>query len=204
VLAFLLGNTRSEGVVFGPGDQVAMLVLGLIVAGGVLVVAGPSVSADVRGLHVRNILVSRDVPWEAVREVVFRDGSPWAVLELADDDQVALLAIQAADRERAVAAVRGLRALQARHAAGRTAGSADGWTAGSAGRRRAGPATDPVDRRVADAAIDPADGRMAGPAAGSACEQPNDQPVDPAAGGSASGAGQGEDPESARRSHGVT
>jgi len=158
VLAFLLGNTRSEGVVFGPSDQVAMLVLGLIVAGGVLVVARPSVTADVRGLRVRNILVSHDVPWEAVREVAFRDGSPWAVLELADDDQVALLAIQAADRERAVAAVRGLRALQGRHAARSAAGPADGRPAGPTDRRGAGPATDP------------ADGRMAGPAAGSAAD----------------------------------
>jgi hypothetical protein len=40
------------------------------------------------------------------------------VLELADDDQLAILAVQAADGERAVVAVRGLRTLQARHAAG--------------------------------------------------------------------------------------
>jgi hypothetical protein len=118
VVALLLGNTRSEGVIFGPGDQAAMLVLGLLIAGGVLLLARPSVTADVRGVRVRNILVSHDLPWEVVREVAYRDGSPWAILELADDDQVALLAVQSADRERAVVAVRGLRALQARHAAG--------------------------------------------------------------------------------------
>jgi hypothetical protein len=118
VIAVLLGGTRSEGVVFGPGDQVAMVVLGLLLAGGVLLLARPSLEADVRGLHVRNILVSHDVPWEVVRDIAFPDGSPWATLELADDDQLALLAVQAADGERSVAAVRGLRALHARHSAG--------------------------------------------------------------------------------------
>ena len=117
VIAVLLGRTSSEGVVFGVGDQVAMVMLGLFVAGGILLVASPSLVADERGLRVRNILVSHDIPWEVVRAVAFRDGSPWATLELADDDQVALLAVQASDGERSVAAVRALRTLQARHAA---------------------------------------------------------------------------------------
>jgi hypothetical protein len=118
VIAALLGGTRSEGVIFGPLDQVAMVALGLFIAGGLLLLARPAVTADLRGLHVRNILVSHDVPWEVVREVAFRDGSPWATLELADDDQLSLLAVQASDGDRAVAAVRALRDLHARHAAG--------------------------------------------------------------------------------------
>ena len=118
VIAVLLGNTSSEGVTFGVGDQIAMLVMGLLVAAGVLLLARPQVVADVHGLRVRNIFATREVPWEVVREVAFRDGSPWAVLELADDDQLAVLAVQASDGPRAVTAVRGLRALQARHAAG--------------------------------------------------------------------------------------
>jgi hypothetical protein len=72
---------------------------------------------------VRNIVGTRQVPWEIVREVAFRDGSPWAMLELADDDQLAVLAVQASDGPRAVAAVRGLRALHARHAAGEGRGT---------------------------------------------------------------------------------
>jgi Bacterial PH domain len=117
VIAVLLGSTSSEGVVFGVGDQVAMVLLGLFVAGGILLLARPSLVADERGLRIRNILVSHEIPWEVVRAVAFRDGSPWATLELADDDQVALLAVQASDGERSVAAVRALRTLRARHAA---------------------------------------------------------------------------------------
>jgi Bacterial PH domain len=118
LIAVLLGNTSSEGVEFGPGDQVAMVVLGLLIAAGVLLVARPAVVADIDGLRVRNIWTTKDVPWEIVRLVSFPDGSPWAMLELADDDRLAVLAVQASDGPRAVEAVRGLRALQARHAAG--------------------------------------------------------------------------------------
>ncbi len=114
LIAVLLGNTRSEGVVFGVGDQVAMVLLGLFVAGGILLIARPSLVADEHGVRVRNILVSHDIPWQVVRSVAFRDGSPWATLELADDDQLALLAVQASDGERSVATVRALRALHAR------------------------------------------------------------------------------------------
>ena len=124
VVALLLGGTTSEGVVFRPVDQVAMVGLGVLLAGGVLLLARPSLVADVHGLHVRNIFVSHDVPWEVVREVAFRDGSPWATLELADDDQLALLAVQASDGDRSVAVVRALRALQSRHAAGAGEGPA--------------------------------------------------------------------------------
>ena len=118
VLAALLGRTSSEGVEFGPGDQAAMVLLGLLVAGGVLLLARPSVVADLDGVWVRNIFTTKDVPWEVVRAVSFRDGTPWAMLDLADDDQIAVLAVQVADGARAVAAVRALRALHARHAAG--------------------------------------------------------------------------------------
>jgi hypothetical protein len=122
VIAVLLGHTSSEGVVFGPGDQVAMVVLGLLVAAGVLLVARPTVVADLRGLRVQNIFSTKDVPWEVVRAVSFPDGSPWAVLELADDDRISVLAVQASDGPRAIAAVRGLRSLRDRHAAGERPG----------------------------------------------------------------------------------
>jgi hypothetical protein len=118
VIAGLLGRTSSEGVEFGPGDQVAMVLLGVLVAAGLLLLARPAVSADLDGVRVRNLFTTKDVPWEIVREVSFRDGTPWAMLDLADDDQIAVLAVQAVDGQHAVAAVRALRTLHARHAAG--------------------------------------------------------------------------------------
>jgi hypothetical protein len=121
VIAALLGHTSSEGVVFGPGDQAAMVLLGLLIATGALLLGRPSVVADLDGLRIQNIVTAKQVPWEVVREVSFPDGSPWAVLELADDDRISVLAVQASDGPRAVAAVRGLRTLLARHAAGERA-----------------------------------------------------------------------------------
>ena len=95
-----------------------MVVLGLLIAAGVLLLGRPTVVADLHGLRVQNIFSTKDVPWEIVRAVSFPDGSPWAVLELADDDRISVLAVQASDGPRAIEAVRGLRALRARHAAG--------------------------------------------------------------------------------------
>ena len=45
--------------------------------------------------------------------VAFDRKSPWASLVLRNGDEVALLAVQAVDKERAVAGVEGLRALRA-------------------------------------------------------------------------------------------
>ena len=48
-----------------------------------------------------------------MRAVAFDRKSPWASLVLRNGDEVALLAVQAVDKERAVRAVEGLRALLA-------------------------------------------------------------------------------------------
>ena len=50
-----------------------------------------------------------------VRAVRFGRGAPWATLELQDDDVVSVMAVQAADKEYAVEAIRVLRALHAEH-----------------------------------------------------------------------------------------
>jgi len=81
------------------------------VAAGVLVLARPTLEADERELRIRNVVGSHVVPWSAVRAVLFRDNRPWATLELLDDEQVPLMAVQAADGERTVEVVTALRAL---------------------------------------------------------------------------------------------
>ena len=62
LIAALLGRTSSEGVEFGPGDQVAMVLIGVLVAGAVLLLARPAVVADLEGARVRNIFTTKDVP----------------------------------------------------------------------------------------------------------------------------------------------
>ena len=107
---------RSEptGVYFRLADQVALVLVGLFIAGGVLLFARPRVRADADGIEVRNILVTRRLPWALVLRVAFPDGASWARLDLPDDEYLPVLAIQAVDGQRAVDAITRLRALHAR------------------------------------------------------------------------------------------
>lgn len=111
VATALTGSTGEGTAVFRTGDQAAMIGLGICAALGALAFARPRVKANAQGIWIRNVFGTYDLPWGAVREVRFERGHPWVTLELADDDTLAVLAIQASDKEYAVAAVRGLRAL---------------------------------------------------------------------------------------------
>lgn len=108
----LTGPTDGGGV-FEPADQVAMTILGLLGAGLILLFTRPMIRADAEGVHVRNVVGTFDLPWQVIRAVRFERGSSWASLELEDDDEVSVMAIQAVDKAEAVAAVRHLRALLA-------------------------------------------------------------------------------------------
>lgn len=111
VVAVLLRN-GSTGVTFYASDQVAMVGIGLVLAGGALWFARPRVRADGEGVEVRNMLGTRRFAWPEIESVSFPDGSPWARLELPDDEYVPILAVQAVDGEHAVTAMRELRRLR--------------------------------------------------------------------------------------------
>src|SRR3954454_9361877 len=114
LVAGLLLKSSSTGVVkFGTGDQVAIIGLGLVLGAGILLLGRARVDADLAGIRIRNIATRHELPWEVVRAVRFDRKSAWASLLLANDDEVAVLAVQAMDKERAVRAVEGLRALLA-------------------------------------------------------------------------------------------
>lgn len=111
VVGLLLKRSSTAAITFRTADQLAMIGLGLIVAAGVLVLTRPYVRADPEGLVVRNLAGAKHIPWQVVRSVRFSDASPWAVLELEDDDALTMMAIQAVDGEAAVAATETLRRL---------------------------------------------------------------------------------------------
>jgi hypothetical protein len=96
---------------FQRGDQVAMIGLGVLIGLGILAFCRPRVVADDEGVHVRNVIGGYDLPWNVVRAVRFDRNSPWAQLELLDDEQVSIHALQAVDKDYAVDGVRTLRAL---------------------------------------------------------------------------------------------
>jgi hypothetical protein len=113
VVGVLLKSSVTGVVTFRTSDQVAMVGLGLLMGAGILLLGRSSVDADVDGVRVRNILGRHELPWSAVKAVRFDRSSAWASLLLTNDDELAVLALQAGDRMRAVAAVEGLRALLA-------------------------------------------------------------------------------------------
>jgi hypothetical protein len=113
VATTLRGTTESGKSVFQAGDQWAMIILGLLGAAGILMFTRPRVSADENGVRIRNLMGWYELPWSVVHSVQFNRGAPWASLELRDDDLIPLMAIQRTDKQYAVTAVRGLRALLA-------------------------------------------------------------------------------------------
>lgn len=120
VVAFTAGGlllrTGSTGVNFRVADQVAMIMIGLIGAGAVLMLTRPRVRAGSRGVAVRNILGEQVYPWAYIRGAVFLDGKAWARLELTDDDYVPMLAIRANDKTHAADAIERVRELGAQYA----------------------------------------------------------------------------------------
>ena len=114
VVAYLLPRGSAGGEQFGVADQIAFFLIGVLLSAVVLQFTRVRVRADERGVRVRNYLGEKFVPWQVVAGVRLDDSSPWASLDLHDDDTIALLAVQANDGAKAVDAVVALRALLAR------------------------------------------------------------------------------------------
>lgn len=120
-VAIGLGAATTGDARFRLADQIAMVVLGALVAAVVLGFTRPRVVADAHGIRIRNVVGEKALPWQVVRGVRMEPGAPWATLDLHDDETVALLAVQSNDGDRAVEVVLGLRALlQASRGDGRT------------------------------------------------------------------------------------
>lgn len=111
VVAVLLRGSDT-GVIFEASDQLAMIGIGILLAGGSLLFATPRVRADAEGIEVRNVvLMTKKYSWLDVLAISFPDGASFARLELPEDEYYGVLAIQAVDRDRAVEGVRALRRL---------------------------------------------------------------------------------------------
>jgi hypothetical protein len=113
-VGFLL-KIGSTGVVFQTADQVAMGLLGVIIAGLVLLFARPRLRVGAAGIAVRNLLAYKLIPWSAVVDVSFPQGARWARVDLPDYEYVPAMAIQAIDKDRAVDAMDQVRELMLRY-----------------------------------------------------------------------------------------
>jgi hypothetical protein len=111
----VLLKIASTGVIFQTADQVAIALLGAVIAGVVLLFARPRLRIGASGVAVRNLLGYRLIPWSDVVGVSFPVGARWARVDLPDDEYVPVLAIQAVDKNRAVDAMDRVRALVERY-----------------------------------------------------------------------------------------
>ena len=103
---------------WGPGDQVSLVALGVALAAFLWRYASIRAVPDADGLTVRNLVVTRRVTWAEVADVRFDPGAPWVTIDLTDDDELAVMAIQRADGETARTEARRLGSLVARHRSG--------------------------------------------------------------------------------------
>jgi len=111
----VLLKISSTGVIFQTADQIAMALLGVVIACAVLLFARPRMRVGASGVAVRNLLGYRLIPWSDVVGVTFPRGARWARVDLPDDEYVPVMAIQAVDKERAVDAMDRVRGLLDRY-----------------------------------------------------------------------------------------
>ena len=105
----------STGVIFQTADQVAIALLGVVIAGFVSLFARPRLRIGAPGVAVRNLFGYKLIPWADVVGVSFPRGARWARVDLPDDEYVPVLAIQAVDKNRAVDAMDRVRGLLAQY-----------------------------------------------------------------------------------------
>lgn len=107
---------QADGIPLRVVDKIGFGSTGVFAAAAIMLVARPRIVADENGLRVRNVLGDSVLPWPVIVKIAFPPGSHWAQAILADDETLPLMAIQAMDKSRAVAALRDIRALHAAHA----------------------------------------------------------------------------------------
>ncbi len=115
VVVGVLLQASSTGVIFRTADQVAIASLGAVIAIFVCLLARPRLRVGPSGVAVRNLFGYRLFPWSQVLGVSFHPGARWARLDLPDDEYVPVMAIQAVDKDRAVAAMDQVRAALRRY-----------------------------------------------------------------------------------------
>lgn len=100
VFAFVAINLPKGGVTGWTGiDALALFLFGLAMAAFLWRYTAIKAVPSDSGLLVRNLFLTREVAWAEILGVQFGGGSPWLILDLADTEQLAVMAVQRADGE---------------------------------------------------------------------------------------------------------
>lgn len=115
MVGLAVGLPALTGVELGAGDRIGFVTMGVLIAWFLLREAGVRADPDAEGLLVRNLVRSRRLAWAEIVSVRFGPDRPWVLLDLADGDTLAVMAVQRADGDRARAEARRLATLVSLH-----------------------------------------------------------------------------------------
>jgi Bacterial PH domain len=114
VVVALVMRRANDGVPFTYKDQWGTAFVGLVLAGLCLMPTRPRLHADREAIRTRAFLGGwRTIPWSAVVRLDFPRNVRFARVVLPAEEAMAIYAVQRWDGQRAVVAMRGLRALLA-------------------------------------------------------------------------------------------
>ncbi len=112
VVTAVVMRRYNAGASFGIKDQIGTVVVGVVVALLLIMPTYPRLIADEHELRMRSFLGNyRVIPWSVVVDVRFPSNVRFAQVVLPGEETLAIYAVQRWDRERAVEAMDGLRAL---------------------------------------------------------------------------------------------
>ena len=108
----LLLNVSYTGVNVGWPDKIALISVGVVLAGVVLLLTRSRMRVGPTGVGVRNLIGERVYGWDVVQGLGYPEKAQWARLLFPHDEHIPVMAVQARDGDRAVEAMRRFRELQ--------------------------------------------------------------------------------------------
>jgi len=112
VVVALLMKKDNAGAAFNDKDQFGTVVVGIVLAGLLLMPTRPRLRADLSSIQLRSFLGGwRTVPWELIVRVDFPSKLRFARIVLPGEEALAIYAVQRLDKELAVETMAKLREL---------------------------------------------------------------------------------------------
>ncbi|MFW0790509.1 PH domain-containing protein [Gordonia sp. CPCC 205333] len=104
IFAALL-TIENTGPDVGLSDQIGIGLVGVVEACAILLLTRARLRLGPNGIGVRNVLSEQFFRWDAIEGLVYPEGNFCARLLLPSDEHIPVLAVQARDHDRAVAAM---------------------------------------------------------------------------------------------------
>ena len=112
VVTALVMKHANAGADFDTKDQFGTVVVGVILAGLLIMPTRPRLSADADAVRLRSFLGGwRVVPWDVIVRIDFPSNLRFARVVLPGDEALAIYAVQRLDKDRAVTTMEQLREL---------------------------------------------------------------------------------------------